>query len=171
MKPIRSGVIVPYSDREKARASGRKYRVEHREELKLSKHEHYMANREYYLAKALVNQTLPHAILNRSKRHSADPRKNMLRSARSRARKKGLPFNLTLEDIVIPERCPVLGTILVTGEGKPTKNSPTLDKFRPEFGHTKSNVSVISYRANAIKNDATLEELERIVEWMKRSTR
>ena len=135
MKPIRSGVIVPYSDREKARAGGRKYRVEHR------------------------------------KRHSADPRKNMLRSAHSRARKKGLPFNLTLEDIVIPERCPVLGTILVTGEGKPTKNSPTLDKFRPEFGHTKSNVSVISYRANAIKNDATLEELERIVEWMKRSTR
>ena len=36
----------------------------------------------------------------------------MLRHAKSRASEKNLPFNITLEDLIIPEKCPILGTPL-----------------------------------------------------------
>ena len=42
-------------------------------------------------------------------------------------------------------------------------DSPTIDKLIPSLGYTKGNVWVISRRANMIKSDATLEELELLV--------
>lgn len=38
--------------------------------------------------------------------------KEMLRHAKNRAEKLNLPFDITIEDLVIPERCPLLGTTL-----------------------------------------------------------
>jgi hypothetical protein len=42
-------------------------------------------------------------------------------------------------------------------------NIPSLDRIRPERGYTKGNIWVISNRANTLKNNATLEELELLV--------
>ena len=50
------------------------------------------------------------------------------------------------------------------------KNSETsceVDRIVPELGYVEGNVVWLSHRANRIKDDATLEELERIVEWLK----
>jgi hypothetical protein len=80
------------------------------------------------------------------------------RAARCRARKRGIEFDLLLEDIVIPTVCPVLGTPLT---------SPSLDRFDPRRGYTADNVRVISMRANTIKNDASAEELEQILAYMR----
>src|ERR1700674_204691 len=96
-----------------------------------------------------------------------DPRIPMLNSARKRAKENSLPFNISLEDIVIPERCPILGIVLMVGRGRTSMYSPTLDRVVQELGYTKRNVRVISWRANRIKNDATIEELLKIVEYMK----
>jgi hypothetical protein len=90
-----------------------------------------------------------------------DARSSMLSRAKYRAKQKGLDFNITKEDIVIPDICPLLGT--------PMK-SPSLDRIIPEKGYIKGNVWVISNRANTLKNDATLQELELLVENLKCST-
>lgn len=87
----------------------------------------------------------------------------MFKSAKKRAAKLGIPFNISVDDIVIPEYCPLLGCELSHGEGKLQASSPSLDKIDPTKGYVKDNIWVISFRANAIKHDSTLEELERLV--------
>lgn len=92
-----------------------------------------------------------------------DPRILLLSSAKSRAKKGGLAFNLTIEDIIVPEFCPILNVKL---ERKPYGKggsflpaSPSLDKINPLLGYIKGNVMVISMKANAMKYNATKEEL------------
>ena len=79
-----------------------------------------------------------------------------------RARKNNQIFEITFDDVHIPERCPILDIELKAGEGHVQPNSPTLDKIIPEKGYVKGNVWVISARANQLKNNATIEELEAI---------
>jgi hypothetical protein len=93
--------------------------------------------------------------------------KFMLGAARKRARQFGLPFALTESDVVIPSHCPVLGIPLARGDGARTDASPTLDRIEPARGYVAGNVAVISWRANRIKSDGSLSELERIVAWMR----
>ena len=100
------------------------------------------------------------------KRHRQDPRIAMLGLARHRARRDGLPFNLRLEDIVIPEYCPVLGIKLQVNSGKPKDNSPSLDKKNSLLGYTPKNVQVISHRANRLKSNASIVELVAILKYM-----
>jgi len=91
----------------------------------------------------------------------------MLTCARRRAKVAGLPFNLTVGDIIIPEYCPVLGIKLEPGSKKYHAASPSLDRIVPEKGYVKGNVAVISFRANRLKGDGTIEELERVISWLK----
>ena len=81
--------------------------------------------------------------------------------------KEGLPFDIDLEDIVIPEVCPVLGIPIEIdlGRGRRKGDSPSLDKFVPEKGYTKGNIAVISWRANWLKNNGTTEEWLKIAAW------
>ncbi len=92
--------------------------------------------------------------------------KRMLSRVKARAKKVGLEFNLTLEDIVIPEMCPVLNIPIDLLASKVESNSASLDRIDSSKGYIKGNVVVISWEANNIKNDATLEELEKIAKWM-----
>jgi len=92
-----------------------------------------------------------------------DPVYLMLWDAKKRARKSGVPFNIRAEHITIPDRCPLLGIALQRASGFREAGSPSLDRVRPELGYVPGNVWVISYRANQIKNDATLHELRAIV--------
>lgn len=89
----------------------------------------------------------------------------ILQQTKTRAKSNNITFNLTIEDIIIPKICPVLGI-----EIKPfddSGNSPSIDRFVPELGYIKGNVSIISHRANMLKNNATAEELQKIVDWIK----
>lgn len=88
----------------------------------------------------------------------------MFYNAKTRARKLELPFTITIDDVVIPSHCPILGIPLfrATGRNGQAENSPTLDRIRPELGYVRGNVIVISNRANRIKSDATIKELRDI---------
>ena len=97
----------------------------------------------------------------------ARPEVHMLARVRARAKAKGLAFNLTAEDITIPKRCPILGIPLVVGDGTANDNSPELDRINNRKGYVRGNVHVISRRANRIKNDATLAELEKIASYLR----
>ena len=84
-------------------------------------------------------------------------------AAKERAKNLGLDFDIEIADIVIPDVCPLLGIKLECGSLKPTWNSPSLDKLVPAKGYTKGNIWVISRKANTLKGDALLEELQLLV--------
>jgi hypothetical protein len=84
----------------------------------------------------------------------------MLANAKQRAKRAGIPFDLTLDMLVIPDICPVLGTRLVTGHTSFDRNSPSLDRIRPSLGYVAGNIQVMSNQANLMKRDATEAELQ-----------
>jgi hypothetical protein len=87
---------------------------------------------------------------------------NMLDRSRSRAKRKGFEHNIDINDIIIPDVCPLLNIPLFQGTDNVCPNSPTLDRIDSNKGYVKGNVWVISYKANTIKSNATVEELEQI---------
>ena len=97
---------------------------------------------------------------------SSRKERRLINAARSRAKRKGLPFNLEMGDVIIPPLCPILGIPLAFAEGQADNNSPALDKLVPELGYIKGNVAVISYLANRVKSDGTAEEHLKIADWM-----
>lgn len=88
--------------------------------------------------------------------------------AKQRATKFGILFSITHADIVVPTTCPLLNIPLTLDAGKRTENTATLDRIIPRNGYVQGNIAVMSWRANRIKNDATIEELEQIVVGLKR---
>ena len=103
----------------------------------------------------------------RGPRNQWSARTKMLYAAKARASKDGLPFSIDLNDIVVPDICPVLGISIAKNSNRCQPNSPSLDKTVPELGYVKGNVQVISHKANTIKSDATIEELEKVLDYMK----
>jgi len=89
-------------------------------------------------------------------------------AAKERSVRFGREFSIAVSDIVIPKMCPVLGIPLFKGNGKQSGNSPTLDRIDTTRGYTKDNVAVISLRANSLKQDATVEVLEKLIKYIKK---
>lgn len=44
---------------------------------------------------------------------------------------------------------------------------PSIDRLVPSLGYVRGNVNIISNRANLLKKDATLQEIESLYLWMK----
>jgi len=88
--------------------------------------------------------------------------------AKSRAKKKGVEFTMTVDDIVIPERCPVFDYPLIRMPGLKMESIhvATLDRIDPSKGYIPGNVQVISDKANRIKSDATPYEIDQLWRWM-----
>ena len=90
--------------------------------------------------------------------------------AKDRARRLGLPFDLDKDYVaaIIPDACPVFGTPFLFIGGKRTRpDSPTIDRVQPSKGYVKGNVAVISMRANAIKSNASADEIQRVADWLR----
>jgi len=110
-----------------------------------------------------------HRDYKREWRKSVTGRQNrMLQGAKHRARRKGVTFTLTIEDIrrEWSDICPVLNVPMETG----TNTVHSLDRINPALGYVPGNVRVISFRANTIKSDATLAEVLAVAEYLKRET-
>lgn len=95
------------------------------------------------------------------------PEQRLLTRARHRALVFKIPFSLSLEHIVIPEVCPYLGVRLEIGVGGHVDASPSLDRIEPSLGYVPGNVEVISFRANRIKSDGTVDEHEKVARRMR----
>jgi len=102
-----------------------------------------------------------------------DPVKSILNSARTRARKNGLEFNLTQDDLAVPLICPVLGIPIFFGRsgfGKHLNDSASMDRIIPERGYVKDNIKIISMRANILKRDCTdPEELRKVADYIEQN--
>lgn len=84
--------------------------------------------------------------------------------ARQRGRKAGMEAPFRAADIHWPSHCPVLGIELdyTTPKGQRLHNAanlPSIDRWDNMKGYTAENVRVISLRANALKSNATWQEL------------
>lgn len=92
----------------------------------------------------------------------------LVTGARRRARKLGLECTITVWDVEIPERCPVLGIPLARGTWQDRDGSPSIDRIDPAGGYTPDNIQVISAKANRMKNDATAADLLLFAAWVNR---
>jgi hypothetical protein len=102
-------------------------------------------------------------------RNRANVRQIVLNSARSRAAAARVPFRLTLETLpAIPVVCPVLGILLQHTLDAPADNSPSLDRTVPALGYVPGNVVWMSWRANTLKSNGTLEEFAALVQYLTR---
>ncbi len=103
--------------------------------------------------------------------HAKFPHKKMLNLAKARAKKRGLEFTITEDDILpFPDTCPVLGIPLRKGAYSGDPNVRSLDRIDNSRGYVPGNVAVISRRANVLKRDATLDELRKLVAWLESRT-
>lgn len=80
-----------------------------------------------------------------------------LRTAKNNAAKRGLEFSISIEDVPIPEFCPLTGLKLTMGKYRWTK--PSIDRIDSTKGYIPGNVWVISVLANTMKSIATKEQL------------
>lgn len=138
---------------------------------KKKQRENRAKNVEHYRAKDRERNKLEHVKkYNREqarKYYHKHPEVGLWSRAKSRAKKKKLDFNIEVSDIKIPEKCPILGIPMYISKGCSSDNSISLDRIDPSKGYTKDNIQVISFRANSIKQDATIEELERLLNYLK----
>lgn len=84
----------------------------------------------------------------------------MWKAAQNRAKRKGIEFNIEESDIIIPDKCPLLEVPFEFGTKGNYSYSPSLDRIDNTLGYIKGNIQVISSKANAMKNSATLKELQ-----------
>lgn len=79
-------------------------------------------------------------------------------TARRRARKTNIPFNLGLHDFdVVPSECPCCGRSMIWGGDR--DDSPTLDRIIPSRGYIAGNVQWLCGQCNRRKADTTGDEL------------
>jgi hypothetical protein len=129
-----------------------KYRTENEEFIKTR---HKELRKKYYSSEK------------RRERYVKHIESELLNAARHRAKVKNLEFNLTKDDIIIPEYCPVLGLKLNLNDKFLT---PSLDRIDNSLGYIKGNIKVISNKANRLKNNGTVEDFEKIIKYIKENT-
>lgn len=104
-----------------------------------------------------------------------DPYHNLRAALGTRKRdavKNGIPFDITLEDLLpVPTHCPALGIPLSVGKAGGSDYSVSIDRLIPAVGYVKGNVVLMSLRANRIKNDATPAELRQIASFIEELTK
>lgn len=130
-----------------------KYRATHKEHIKEYSNEYNMRP-EVVERKAIWYQN------NKKNRNINGQIIDMITRAKNRAIEKGVPFNLTIEDVTYTDICPLLNIPLNWEGGPRTKNTPSLDRIIPEKGYIKGNVRIISNLANMMKSYASSEELK-----------
>ena len=89
----------------------------------------------------------------------------IIRNSKYCAKRRGIHFDLQFTDFELPEKCPILGIKLEYGAGN-DGNSPshaTLDRIDNTKGYIPGNVMIISRLANAMKNEATFDQLQSFI--------
>ena len=105
-------------------------------------------------------------------KENSNVQRRIFSRTKSRAKINEIEFNIDIDDIIIPEVCPVLNIEIKQEYGKGTNpiHSPSIDRINPKLGYTKGNVRIISNRANLLKSNATVEELELVLKDLKEVT-
>lgn len=90
--------------------------------------------------------------------------RRMITTCRERAKAKGVPFSLSVDDLTMPTVCPILGIELTPGVNGDA--CPSVDRIQPELGYVRGNVAIISVLANRLKSSATEAQLRLIADYV-----
>lgn len=95
---------------------------------------------------------------------------------RERSKKLKIPFDShfftvsylmkLLEEKPYCECCRIKLDIGFKLNGQPNNFSPSIDKKIPSRGYTKENAALLCWRCNNLKRDATVKELQTIINWI-----
>lgn len=87
-------------------------------------------------------------------------------------KQRNIPYDL--DDIYLEqiwtEYCPISGLKLEwssSSKDRSRENVAELDRFIPELGYIKGNVSWVSRKMNNLKSDGSIKDFEQILDWMK----
>lgn len=139
--------------------SQKRYRENNREKIAA-------IQRKHYRKRVAANPNYNHE--QNYKFRINNPEKYLFQNAKARAKADGYEFDLELSDIIIPSICPVLMIPIFVQAGKGKQpNSPSVDRIDSSKGYVKGNIQVISWRANDLKADGTLEEFEKLTEFLR----
>ena len=180
------GYIRKYyqNNKEKCTKAARKYYQANRE-----KYIQYSSRYRYKNKSACIERTKRWRENNREK--IAEKRKKynkenpfqiqssrLMDKTRHRAKYKKIPIDLDfiskpnmLDWLKRQPNCVCCNRVFSIGvKGKPgfKDDSPSLDRFYPSLGYVPGNVFLICMRCNVLKRDATRQELETVVAWMKK---
>lgn len=100
-------------------------------------------------------------IQERAKKYLVDNQEvRLYHCAKQRASRSNIEFSITIDDIVIPDICPLLKIPLtnIMSKGRIASNA-SIDRIDSNKGYTKDNIQVISDLANRMKQNATKEQL------------
>ncbi len=136
----------------KNRSKSNGHSAECRACVKAYNKQHVIENAEYYRQY-------------RQKKRNLDLAWYLFLECRTRARRKGLTFNLDPADIVIPAVCPVFGFSFRVGREN-RDFAASVDRIDSELGYVKGNVRVISYLANRMKSNASENQLRQFALWI-----
>jgi len=171
---------MPFKDPEKAKQYSKQYyennknytalyRENNKQKIKEVKKKWYQENKERLKVKLKEYKLKFPGKLAENRRRWADKNveKRMFHSAKYRATKENILFNLKVSDIVVPSKCPILNIEFKHDNRRNAKyNSPSLDRIDNSKGYIQGNVQVVSYRANTMKGDASPEELLQFAYWI-----
>jgi hypothetical protein len=113
-------------------------------------------------AKTLKSYCKPCAKNKVRRARNMNPAQRLVHSVRARDK----TATLTADTLHVPDTCPALGIPLDHQYGKRKDNTPSVDRVDNSIGYTPENSVVISWRANRLKNDASLAEVEGILSYM-----
>lgn len=97
----------------------------------------------------------------RAKKYIGDRQElRLYQACKHRAKRCGMEFNISLEDVVIPTHCPYLGCEItnIMNKGRVDTNA-SIDRIDSTVGYIKGNIIVISDLANKMKSSSSLEQL------------
>lgn len=143
--------------REQEKPKHRQWHAENRDEQNAKRRQWYANHQEYSKMKTAANEQ--HERLEQ-------PWKKLIRTAEQRARKKGVPFELTYAwgEEHWTGHCKLTGIKFFLGQrgNGPKSLSPSIDRIRPELGYVPSNCRFVIWAVNAFKGESTDEEMFRI---------
>ena len=154
---------------EKLLETRRKYYQKNKEIILSRNKEHYHRNKDRInKQKSNYRRALPLELKREWSRkwRSENYEKQLFFSIKSKSKRKNIPFDLDLSDIIIPEYCQIIGILLSKTNTSIMDDSPSIDRIDPNKGYVKTNIQIISMKANRIKNDATLDELKLVVNFL-----
>ena len=94
-----------------------------------------------------------------------NPIRSLLTGAKTRSKRKNIKFDIEESDIVIPDICPVLGIPLILFGPPNSPHLPSIDRIDNNKGYEKNNIAIISFKANSLKSNASLNELKQLVKY------
>ena len=147
-----------------------------KEEQRAYNREYYLRNRDKCLiknnlsAKSRYERTRDAKRIEERKTYrkwkAAHPLNLNYQAAKHRAKVAGIEFTIRIEDLSIPEYCPIFPEIKIEAGGD-RWNSPSLDRKDNSKGYTPENTFVVSHFGNMRKSAMSIKDVENLLQYMK----